>query len=94
MSSPASSSARTLSRDYKHVRRHAPGAPGRDSSGWAGFGLGLAAGLSVALAVHVYHNNQLAGRLEPVPAHDPGASVRYGHGRGHGHVDCEHGHDA
>ena len=68
MSSSVSSSARTLSRDYKHVRRHAPGAPGQGFSGWAGFGLGLAAGLSVALAVHVYHTNQLAVRLEPVPA--------------------------
>lgn len=67
MSSPVSSGARTLSRDYKHVRRHAPGAPGQGFSGWAGFGLGLAAGLSVALAVHVYHTSQLAVRLEPVP---------------------------
>ena len=94
MSSPVSSGARTLSRDYKHVRRHAPGAPGQGFSGWAGFGLGLAAGLSVALAVHVYHTQPARSATRAGSRHDPGSSVRYGNGRGHGHVDRQHGSDA
>jgi len=68
MSNPGSGGARTLSRDFKHVRRHAPGAPGQAFSGWIGFGAGLGVGLSVALAVHLYYKNQSTAHLEPVPA--------------------------
>jgi cell division protein FtsN len=59
---------RTLSRDYKDVRRHAPAAPGQAFSGWTGFAAGLGVGLAVALAVHAYHRNQNAVLAEPVPA--------------------------
>jgi cell division septation protein DedD len=59
---------RTLNRDFKDVRRHAPGAPGQPFSGWGGFGLGLGLGLSAALAVHLYHRNRLPDAAEPVPA--------------------------
>ena len=59
---------RTLNRDFKDVRRHAPGAPGQPFSGWGGFGLGLGLGLSVALAVHLYHRNRMPDAAEPVPA--------------------------
>ena len=52
---------RTLNRDYKDVRRHAPGAPGQPFGGWAGFGAGLGVGLAVALAVHLYDRNQASG---------------------------------
>ena len=56
---------KTLSRDYKHVRRHVPGsAPG--FNGWVGLGVGLALGLSVALAVHLHYQN--VAPAEPQPA--------------------------
>jgi cell division protein FtsN len=64
---PASSSGRTLSRDFKHVRRHAPGVAGPGFNGWVGLGLGLGLGLTVALAVHLHYKNQAATRMEPVP---------------------------
>lgn len=59
---------RTLSRDFKGVRRHAPAAPGQAFSGWTGFAAGLGIGLAVALAVHAYHSNHDAALAEPVPA--------------------------
>ena len=59
---------RTLSRDFKDVRRHAPAAPGQPLGGWTGFAAGLGVGLAVALGVHVYHRNQEAVVAEPVPA--------------------------
>lgn len=59
---------RTLSRDYKDVRRHAPGAPGQPFGGWVGFGAGLGVGLAVALGVHLYDRNQLSVPAEPIPA--------------------------
>ncbi len=67
MSNPASGGGRTLNRDFKHVRRHASGAPGQGFSGWVGFGVGLGMGLSVALAVHLYYKNQAAMHPDPVP---------------------------
>jgi cell division protein FtsN len=56
-----SSGGRTLSRDFKDVRRHTPVAVGHGFTGWVGLGLGLTLGLSVALAVHLYDR-------KPVPA--------------------------
>jgi cell division protein FtsN len=67
------STPKTLSRDFKHVKRHTPGgAPA--FNGWVGLGVGLALGLSVALAVHLRYQNQPPG--EPLPATDtPPASA-------------------
>jgi cell division protein FtsN len=56
---------RTLNRDYKDVRRHAPGQP---FGGWAGFAAGLGVGLAVALGVHLYDRNQVPDPSEPIPA--------------------------
>jgi cell division protein FtsN len=58
---------RTLSRDFKDVRRHAPGAPGQAFGGWTGFAAGLGLGLAIALGVHAYHRNQETMAAEPVP---------------------------
>lgn len=46
---------RTLSRDYKHVKRH--GAGDQAFSGWMGLLAGLAVGLSVALGVFLHYRN-------------------------------------
>jgi hypothetical protein len=46
---------RTLSRDYKHVKRHTPG--GQAFSGWVGLVAGLAVGLTVALGVFLHYRN-------------------------------------
>lgn len=59
---------RTLSRDFKDVRRHTPVAVGQRFSGWLGLGVGLTIGLSVALVVHLYDRQQPAPEPEPVPA--------------------------
>jgi cell division protein FtsN len=66
--SPSSRGGRTLNRDFKDVRRHAPAAPGQPFSGWVGFGAGLGLGLAVALGVHLYDRNRVATAAEPVPA--------------------------
>jgi cell division septation protein DedD len=47
--------SRTLSRDYKDVKRHATG--GLAFSGWVGLVAGLAIGLAVALGVFVHDRN-------------------------------------
>lgn len=64
---------KTLSRDYKHVKRHTPG--GHDFNGWIGLAAGLAIGLAVAFGVHLHYQN-----LEPAvpqPAADaPPASAQ------------------
>ena len=67
------STPKTLSRDFKHVKRHTPGgAPG--FNGWVGLGAGLALGLSIALAVHLHYRN--LAPAEPQPAADtPPASA-------------------
>lgn len=67
MSNPASHGGRTLSRDYKNVRRHAQGAAGPGFSGWVGLSIGLGMGLCIALAVHLHYKNQIASQMEPVP---------------------------
>ena len=55
---------RTLSRDYKHVKRHTPG--GQAASGWIGFGAGLGVGLTVALGVFLHYSDRVPP--EPLPA--------------------------
>ena len=68
MSGP-SSGARTLSRDYKDVRRHKHVAVGHTSfNGWVGLGVGLSLGLLVALGVHLHYTRQAQATAEPVPA--------------------------
>jgi cell division protein FtsN len=64
---------RTLSRDYKHVKRQVPGAPA--FSGWTGLAVGLALGLFVALAVYLHFQKRAPD--EPRPATDaPPASAK------------------
>jgi cell division protein FtsN len=64
---------KTLSRDFKHVRRHTPGgAPA--FNGWVGLGVGLALGLSVALAVHLSYRNKAPAEPQPT-ADTPPASA-------------------
>ena len=58
---------RTLSRDYKHVKRHTPGGPAMN--GWLGFGAGLAVGLTVALGVFLHYSDRMPP--EPLPASSP-----------------------
>ena len=60
--------ARTLSRDYKDVRRHKHVAVGHGFSGWVGLFIGLSLGLLVALGVHLHHTRQAPAGGEPVPA--------------------------
>ena len=72
-----STGARTLSRDYKDVRRHKHVAVGHGFSGWVGLGIGLSLGLLVALGVHLHYTRQAAATAVPVPAPDaaPASSV-------------------
>lgn len=72
-----STGARTLSRDYKDVRRHKHVAVGHGFSGWVGLGVGLSLGLLVALGVHLHYTRQAAATAVPVPAPDaaPASSV-------------------
>ena len=56
---PPLTGARTLSRDYKDVRRHKHVAVGHTSfNGWVGLGVGLSLGLLVALGVHLHYTRQ------------------------------------
>ncbi|MFO1406127.1 MAG: SPOR domain-containing protein [Steroidobacteraceae bacterium] len=61
---------RTLSRDYKHVKRYTPG--GQPVNAWVGFGGGLALGLTVALGVFMHYRDQPPAQptaaAEPAPA--------------------------
>jgi cell division protein FtsN len=67
------SSGKTLSRDYKHVRRQTPGASA--FNGWMGLAAGLALGLTIALAVYLHYQNKAPA--EPQPAADaPPASAQ------------------
>lgn len=63
-----STGARTLSRDYKDVRRHKHVAVGHAFNGWVGLGVGLSLGLLVALGVHLHYTRQAQATVEPVPA--------------------------
>jgi cell division protein FtsN len=55
--------SRTLSRDYKHVRRSTPG--GQTFTGWMGLLVGLSIGLGVALGVFLHYHNAVPA--EPTP---------------------------
>ncbi|HVN41498.1 MAG TPA: SPOR domain-containing protein [Steroidobacteraceae bacterium] len=61
--------ARTLSRDYKNVRRMTPGGASGAFSGWVGLLVGLAVGLSVALGVFLHY------RVQPPVAPKPEAKT-------------------
>ena len=71
---------RTLSRDFKHVKRHAPGGGSQAFSGWIGLGAGLAVGLSVALGVFLHYRGQSAvepqAEAKAVPKSDVANEVR------------------
>jgi cell division protein FtsN len=54
---------KTLRRDFKDVKRHAPGAAPFGT--WMAFGSGLAVGLAVALGVYLHFQNRLAAVPEP-----------------------------
>ena len=64
---------RTLSRDYKHVKRNTPG--GHAFNGWVGLVVGLAIGLSVALGVFLHYRDQAPAEPSPGAAKAP-ASAR------------------
>jgi cell division protein FtsN len=59
------SNGKTLSRDFKHVKRHTPGGVPA-FNGWVGLLAGLAVGLTVALGVHLHYQN--LAPTEPQPA--------------------------
>jgi len=68
------SAPKTLSRDFKHVKRHTPGgAPG--FNGWVGLGVGLALGLSVALVVHLHYQNRVPAGPEPAADAPPASAT-------------------
>jgi cell division protein FtsN len=64
---------RTLSRDYKHVKRNTPG--GHAFSGWIGLLAGLAIGLTIALGVFL-HYRDLAPAEPRAAAANPPASAQ------------------
>jgi len=64
---------RTLSRDYKHVKRNTPG--GQSFNGWMGLVAGLAIGLTVALGVFL-HYKDLAPAEPRAAAAKPPASAQ------------------
>jgi cell division protein FtsN len=74
---PAGPGARTLSRDFKDVRRHKHVAVGHGFNGWVGLGIGFGLGLLVAFGVHLHYSRQLAASTVPVPSPDaaPASSV-------------------
>jgi cell division septation protein DedD len=63
----ASGSARTLSRDFKHVRKHTPMPHGHAFNAWVGLGVGLSVGLAVALAVHLHYRHRLEAAAATAP---------------------------
>jgi cell division protein FtsN len=69
----ATSTSKTLSRDYKHVKKQTPG--GSAFNGWTGLAAGLAMGLAVALGVHLHYKNLAPPVPEPTAAVPP-ASAR------------------
>jgi len=62
---------RTLSRDFKHVKRHATARGGDAFSSWMGLGVGLAVGLSVALAVFLHYRGQPPVEAQAKPEATP-----------------------
>lgn len=66
-------SAKTLNRDYKHVKRQIPG--GASSfSGWTGLGAGLGIGLTIAFGVHLHYQNLGPAEPEPTTATPPASA--------------------
>jgi cell division protein FtsN len=65
---------KTLSRDFKHVKRQTPGG-GPGFNGWVGLGIGLAIGLSVALAVHLHYQNKAPAEPEPAADAPPASAI-------------------
>jgi cell division protein FtsN len=63
---------KTLSRDFKHVKRQTPGA--QAFSGWIGLLVGLAIGLSVALGVFLHYRNLPAPEPKPAAGKAPASS--------------------
>ncbi len=68
----ATPAGKTLSRDYKHVKRHTPGAP--VFSGWVGLAVGLAIGLAVALGVFLHYQNLVPAGPQPTAAAPPASA--------------------
>jgi len=66
--------AKTLSRDFKHVKRQTPGG-GPGFNGWVGLGIGLVIGLSVALAVHLHYQNKAPAEPEPAADAPPASAI-------------------
>jgi cell division protein FtsN len=63
---------KTLSRDYKHVKRNTPG--GQAFSGWVGLFAGLAIGLVVALGVFLHYRDLSPAEPSPGAAKAPASA--------------------
>ena len=68
----AAPTGKTLSRDYKHVKRQSPGAPA--FNGWVGLAVGLAIGLAVALGVFLHYQNLVPAQPQPAAAARPASA--------------------
>jgi cell division protein FtsN len=68
----ATPTGRTLSRDYKHVRRQSPGAT--VFNGWVGLATGLAIGLTVALGTYLHYQNLAPAEPQPAAATPPASA--------------------
>jgi cell division protein FtsN len=66
---------RTLSRDFKHVKRHTSVTRAQAFSGWAGLAVGLGLGLSVALGVFLHYRGQPAAEAQPAAKAAPRSDV-------------------
>jgi cell division protein FtsN len=67
----ARAAARTLSRDFKHVRKHTPVPHAHTFGVWIGLGVGLGVGLAVALAVHLHYQHRLEAATATAPVTTP-----------------------
>jgi cell division septation protein DedD len=67
------SQGRTLSRDFKHVKRQTPGA--QAFSGWVGLLVGLAIGLAVALGVYLRYGNLPPAEPRPATEQTPASDA-------------------
>ncbi len=63
---------RTLSRDYKHVKRNTPG--GQAFNGWVGLLAGLAIGLTVALGVFLHYKDMAPAEPRAAAAKPPASA--------------------